>query len=236
MRIIVCDDDENMQFLIQQWTEKILAGQSYRFNAYEDGMDLLCEMEQYQGEEPVIIFMDIKLKNDNGIRIAKLLSHGFAKVAVIFISGYTEYFEDSFDADPIYFLIKPLKRVTFEKAFEKALKKILETDRKFILISQGKDKYRIFCDDIYYAESSARKIKIHRLSDSIEYYEKMDVLESQLGEDFVRCHKSFLVNMKYIHSVDGKEITLLDGRKIAISRKKSNETKEIVFRYLARKI
>lgn len=236
MRIVVCDDDPNMIFLIKGWTKQFMEGQPYQFIAFENGEELLQEMEKYQGDEPTIVFMDIKLKNDNGISIAAILQQQFREVAVIFISGYTEYFEDSFEADPVYFLVKPLKRVTFDKALEKALKKIAETDKKSILIAHGKEMHRIFCDEIYYAESSARKIRLYCSSDIVEYYEKMDILESQLGDDFVRCHKSFLVNMKYIHSTDGKEIHLLDGRKIPISKKKSNETKDIIFHYLGRKL
>ena len=235
MRIIACDDDRNMLQLIQQWTDEILKEQPHQFISYERGIDLLKEMEKYEGDEPQLVFMDINLKNDNGIGIAKELNKEYRNIAVIFISGYTEYFEDSFEADPIYFLIKPVKKDALEKAVDKALKRLSETKKKYLLV-KGKEIRRIFYDDIYYAESEARKIKLYCENEIIEYYEKMDRLEQQLDTDFVRCHKSFLVNMKYIRCIDGKEITLLNGEKIPVSKKKSSETRDIIFEYLGRQL
>lgn len=50
MRIIACDDDRNMLQLIQQWTDEILREQPHQFISYESGIDLLKEMERYEGE------------------------------------------------------------------------------------------------------------------------------------------------------------------------------------------
>ena len=75
-------------------------------------------------------------------------------------------------------------------------------------------------------------MRLYCEEDMIEYYEKMDELEKELKGSFVRCHKSFLVNLMHVRSVDGRDITLMNGKKIPISRNKSAETKEKVFAYL----
>ena len=235
MRIIACDDDKNMMMLIKQWTQELLENQPFQFIFYENGIDLLNEMEQYEGKDSQIVFMDIKLKNDNGIGVAKILNRNYGNTAVIFISGYTEYLEDSFEADPVYFLVKPLKKEKFRRAFEKALQKITSEERKYLLV-KGKDIKRVFYDEIYYAESMTRKIHLYFKDQEIEYYEKMDELEKLLQGEFVRCHKSYLVNLRYVSRVDGKKVTLIDGTEIPISRKNAKDTKEIVFEYLGRQL
>lgn len=231
MRIIACDDDKKTLALLEMWTKEYMGNVPYQFLAYDNGIDLLNEMENYTGVEPQIVFMDIKLKNDNGIAVAKILNKEYGNVAVIFVSGYTEYFEDSFEADPVYFLIKPLKKESYEKAMEKAVVKITNRERQFLLI-KGKNLKRVFFDDICYAESEARKIRLHCKDEIIEYYEKMDDLENMLKKHFIRCHKSFMVNISQIKSMNGKEIALLNGEKIPISRKKAAETKQTVLEYL----
>ena len=232
MKVIVCDDDHTMSLLLRKWTAEILEGQNYQFISYEDGEEILNRMKEYPDEEPVILFMDIQLKNRTGIDIARRLNSVNKNMAVIFITGFANYAEYSFEADPIYFLIKPLKWNSFEKAFRKALEKISKVEKESILIAQGRDMIRIFLDDIYYAESRGRKIVINLKDEIIEYYEKMDQLEKRLGDAFVRCHQSYLVNMRYVHSVEKNEIILTDGRRIMISKRKSNETKDQIFNYL----
>lgn len=231
MRIIVCDDDKNMLVLLEKWVAEYMGDQFYRYMAYDNGIDLLKDMENYQGDTSQILFMDIKLKNDNGIDVAKILNKEYSNTVIIFISGYTEYLEDSFEAEPVYFLVKPLKKDVFEKAMEKAIEKLQNSERKFLLI-KGKELKRVFYDELYYAESEGRKIHLYCKDGMIEYYEKMDVLEGILKDTFVRCHKSFLVNLSYIRSIDGKEITLLNEKRLPISRMKAAETKHIVFEYL----
>lgn len=233
MRVIACDDDKTTLELIERWTREWMENRSYQYIAYENGIELLKAMEDYWGDEPQIVLIDIKLKNDNGIDVAKMLNKKYGNVAIIFISGYTEYFEDSFEADPVYFLVKPMKKENFEKAMERAMKKLMDNERKFLLV-KGKELRRVFYEEIYYCESAARKVKLHGTFGEIEFYEKLDNLEEELQGEFVRCHKSFLVNMRHVRCVDAKEITLLEGTKVPVSRKKAQATKEMIFDYLGR--
>lgn len=230
MRIIACDDNEAILNLLEMWTKKWMEENHYEYISYQNGWELLEDMEKCHETEPQIIFMDIKLREENGIDIAKALNREHRNVAFIFISGYTEYVENSFEADPVYFLVKPLKWENFQKALDKAVKKIQENAQKFYLV-KGKELRRIFHDEIYYAESIARKVKLYCTFGEVEFYERMDHLEQELGEEFVRHHKSYIANMRYVRSVDGKELTMLNGVKIPISRNKIQETREKVFAY-----
>lgn len=231
MRIIACDDNEEVLKLLEKWTKEWMGDNHYEYLSYQNGWELMEDMEKYRETEPQIIFMDIRLKDDNGIDIAKTLNREHRNVAFIFISGYTEYVENSFEADPVYFLIKPLKQENFQKAIEKAAKKLRENTRKFYLV-KGKELQRIFHDEIYYGESIARKVKLYCTFGEVEFYERMDNLERELGCDFVRHHKSYIANMRYVRSVDSRELTMINGVKIPISRNKAQETREKVFAYL----
>ena len=235
MKIYICDDDLNMLYMLKTWLVEYMEDREYQIQIYDNGIDMIYEVEHSDSQEPQIIFMDIKLKNDNGIDVAKVIKRLNQNAVIIFISGYTEYFEDSFEADPVYFLIKPLKKDVFEKAMGKALNKISKKNNKFLLLRK-KDVSRIFLDEIYYVESEGRKIHIHCQQGKTEYYDKLDILEEQLEGDFVRCHKSYLVNMKWVRCVDHRSITLLDGKQIPVSRNRLAQTKEKVFEYLGRQL
>ncbi len=235
MKIFVCDDDLNMLNLVTKWISEYMDGREYQIKTYCNGIEVLYDIEHSEEKGPKIVFMDIKLKNDNGITVARTLKQLDNNIVIIFISGYSEYFEDSFEAEPVYFLIKPLKKETFIRAMDKALDKVEKKENKFLLLRK-KEVSRIFFDDIYYVESVGRKIHIHSQQGETEYYEKLDTLQEQLEGDFVRCHKSYLVNMKWIQQVDYRMVTLMNGMQIPISRNRVTETKEKVFEYLGRQL
>ena len=234
MRICICDDDVNMLNMLTKWIADYLTKYECKIVTYHNGIDVLYDIE-HGIESPEIIFMDIMLKNDNGIDVAKQIKEKNRNTVIIFISGYTDSFEDSFEAEPIYYLIKPLKKEMFEKAIDKAIEKVEKKQEKFLLLKK-KDVSRIFLDDIYYVESEGRKIHIHCQQGKTECYEKLDMLEEKLEGNFVRCHKSYLVNMKWIKSVDNRVVTLMNNMQIPISRKQLTNTKESVLGYLGRQM
>ena len=84
-----------------------------------------------------------------------------------------------------------------------------------------------------YLESQGRKLVIY-LADGkkIEIYEKMDAIHEQLGGSFIRSHKSFLINMKYITERTNKEFYLSDGKVLPISKPNLKEAKIKFISYL----
>lgn len=77
-------------------------------------------------------------------------------------------------------------------------------------------------DDILYIESRAKKVEIHTVGtrESMEIYAAMKALEEQLGQDFYRCHRTCIVNMAYIAEYGKDDITLTNGDKVYMAKKK----------------
>ena len=206
MKISICDDSLDILNLLKEWVEEF-AGESE------------CQIQLY----------------DNGIDVAKVIKKYKKDTIIIFISGYSEYFEKSFEADPVYFLVKPLKKETFTKAMEKAFEKLTSKEKKYLVLRKT-EVIRIPLDDIVYIESEGRKIHIHCSKEILSYYEKLDCLEKQVENDFVRCHKSYLVNMKWIRRVNSKLVILTNGMELPVSRNKLMDTKDKVFEYFGRQL
>lgn len=76
--------------------------------------------------------------------------------------------------------------------------------------------------DILYIESRAKKVEIHILGavQSIEIYAAMDALGEQLGSDFYRCHRAYLVNMAHIAEYGNDSVTLVGGDKVPLAKKR----------------
>ena len=193
------------------------------------------EIEENRLEEPEIFIINIEEDEEKRISLAKKLKTSSNNVAIIFISQSMEYFETAFEAEPVYILLKPLKAELLEKALKKAVQKVAEAKKPYLVL-KGKHLRRIFLEDIYYIESEARKLRLHCVYGMVEHYGRLDEIEENIQDEFVRCHKSYLVNMRYVSSVEGKEIMLLDGSTIPISRSKAIVCKKIITEFLERKI
>ena len=84
--------------------------------------------------------------------------------------------------------------------------------------------------EILYIESRAKKVEIHTkgAAQAIEIYAAMDELEGQLGENFYRCHRAYIVNMDCITEYDGESITLMGGDRVYLTKKKYGKLKSQV--------
>lgn len=100
-----------------------------------------------------------------------------------------------------------------------------------ILVSNKGALYRISCADIVYAESNKRVVNIVSQEKTYTIYMKMDQLEELVEQGFVRCHKSYLVNMLYIKYFSAEGIILENGKKIPVSRAKYRNAKECIEKF-----
>lgn len=237
MKVIICDDDGLMAQTLESWTKEYMKEEVVEIHSFLHGKDVLWFMEDVAQEEQVIVLMDIKLEDGNGIEIVKKLRKINSNCFTIFISGYTEYVEDSFEADPIYYLLKPCTKDKFFRAMDKAVIRLQESEKKSICFSINGSLKRVFVDEIIYAESHGRKILLHTKNEAFEYYGKLKGLDEDLvGYPFVWCHKSFLVNINHVRMIVKNELVLLDGTVVPISRTKLSETKEKVFKFFGEQL
>lgn len=108
---------------------------------------------------------------------------------------------------------------TCSKGISKSASK-KQNEPKEVLVHSGKTTRSILSDDIYYIESSNRKVILYLQHEKIEYYDKISELESRLKPDFFRIHKGYLVNMKYVEQYDRTEVRMKNGDSLLISKYK----------------
>ena len=152
---------------------------------------------------------------------------------VIYLTGTIQYATAIFQTDPTYFLTKPIDESKLIEASEKAIAGI-ENDRSdSILIRTNGSELLICKKKIIYVESRGRKLIVH-LNDGneITVYAKMDAVQERLGTCFVRSHRSFLINMKYIVERNNTAFCLSNGVVLPISKSNLKKAKTAFAAYL----
>ena len=175
-------------------------------------------------KEPInVLIMDIELGEMK--EIVAVMKQYFMDVKVIFIIGYwKDYVEKLFLwIKPFGILGKPVDEDVFITLLMQAYKLQAIEQNKTLPIQFKHNISNIPIDTIRYIESDKRRVYIYTESGIECCYRSLDELESRLPDYFLRCHKSFLVNMKKIERFNNSEIILYTGEKIRVSRNKNIE-------------
>lgn len=228
INIAICDDDKDFTVIVEQLLRRIAA---------EQGLDIHCEVF-FDGSAIVkavreqqiyfdLIYLDIEMKDMDGISAALALREAEISALLVYISLHEEYLKELFLTEPFRFLSKPIDEASFLDVFLSACERIRQRTGYFTY-SYKKSLTRIPFGQITYFESRGRIITIHlpewdtktpHLRQTF-FYGKMNDIEKQvagLNGRFLRVHQSFLVNFDYIKTMSATEIEMLDGSTIQIS-------------------
>lgn len=184
-------------------------------NTFSNPMEALMSLKT----NPVdLIFLDIQMPQLNGIQFMQLLQN---QALVIIISAYQEYAIEGFEHNVVDYLLKPVAFERFYKSVEKAYnikdytKKIerpydtYPSTGGYIFIKVETKMVRVELDDILFIEGLKNYVSIYTKTQRIITLQVMKQLEEVLPPNrFVRVHKSFIVALNKITSIERQEILI----------------------------
>lgn len=232
LQIAVCDDDKSMgDYLKQLIMRRLSKDSNYKISVFSTGKELLSSSINYD-----IFFLDIELKDINGIDMARKLRQESGAV-IVFVTALKEYVFDAFDVQAFQYLLKPIDEEKFFQVLDKAIIECRTMKQTEPLVIRINGAYRnIQKNNILYAENEGRKVVLHlKDGQQIAYYAKMSELEILLGKQFFRCHRGYLVNLSDIQSYDVGNIQLKNGENILMAKQKYSEFVSAYMEFLRRK-
>lgn len=235
IRVAICDDEPSIGSML----ERILF--EYRKNnvlqlevdVFESGEELLKSMRLYPEIIYDILFLDIELKEIDGIETGQIIRMQMKndKTKIIFISGKDDYYREMIDLQPFAFIHKPLQEKEVIEKFGFAVCSVHKLQNWFEY-QINHNNYKQDIKDIIYFVSEGRKVKMITVNKSIEFYKKLGDIEKELNEhQFFICHKSYLVNNMHIRQVHAKELVMSNKDVVAIGREKREHVMECLLKY-----
>ena len=230
MNIAVVDDEETIREQIGGFIKR--RNPDFNISGFATGEELLAAGAGFD-----IIFLDIQMEGMGGIEAARSLRQKNMDAVLVFITGMKEYVFEAFDVSAFHYLLKPVGEKKFMevlgRAVDEAGRRKGQKEQQ-IFIKTKNQGYTLNLSSILYIENRGKKVEIHTtdMEEIIETYATMDELEGQLGGGFYRCHRGYLVNMAHIVRYDNDSISLSNGGKVYLTRKKHNEFVKAYMWYL----
>ena len=230
LRIAICD---NNPLFLEELSSLLKADERVgEVVVYEDAQELVSEIERKNFFDA--IFMDIELGNEqNGIQIVKRIFKEAPQIQLVYVTGYQEkYVQQIFlsEGNLTGFLVKPVDEDLLKHYIDKICKK--KEPRQVLQFSVRGKEYLIASDSVLYLESDNHRTNIHTEEQLYSVYDKLGNFISKLPDSFMRCHKSFLVNMKKIRYIEGNLIHLQNGGCIPISKMHQEKVRKSYFSYI----
>lgn len=186
-----------------------------------------------------LMFVDINMPDLNGMDFVKSLDK---PPGIIFTTAYSEYALEGFRVDAIDYLLKPISYTDFLKAANKANKMlnvgktsqtVVKAKEDFLLIKSEHRVVRVNFNDILYIEGMREYVRIHLASQKpVMSLLSMKALEAQLpGNQFMRVHRSFIVSLNRISTIERMRIVFDDDVYIPVSEQYQKPFREWMERY-----
>ena len=233
IRILICDDDNAFSDKLQMQIEDLL-----------DKKSLTANIHTYESMEKIgdpilrscdIAFLDIDFANNDysGLDIARKLRSMRSDAVIIFVTNYIEYAPEGYEVQAFRYSLKSDIFDKLENYLQLSITKLLSAREKFKIQVNG-EIIDLPIEDILYVESQLHTVTLIVQKDKCgkrlkEYtcYASIGELEKQLTPlGFLRVHKSYLVNMRYIKKYQCREIQLTNNTVIRASVKNYREQKE----------
>lgn len=222
IRIHICDDNAPFARSLAQRIKDCLLSRDLRCELIlSHGADEF--MEAMHQAPPDLIFMDLKLQDRlEGYDLAEYVRRLRVNCELVFVTNYPEHMSEAFPFRPIGFISKPPSETELEEILDRYLSYYRSTDADY-LVSNRNRQLRIPLSDILYFESAAHHVNIFRCSteEVVRQLRKLDDISVEMAaQGFVRIHKSFLVRLEMIESIDRTkmQVQLRGGKSLPISR------------------
>lgn len=236
MRIAICDDEAPTR----AYLASLIRAQDCPCEVVEYASAGGC-LADYRGID--LLFLDIELNatGPDGMALARQIREGnsAAQPVIVFVTGYERYVFDAFDVGAFQYLLKPVDEEKFAQVFARAVEQIeagrVQPQLSHALTLQSAGTSRtVPLDSIYYIESSNHKVVLRLKDGEFSCYAKIRDLEAELGDQFCRVHKGYLVNLAYVEGYSKTELTLTSGEKLLISKYKYQDFVKAYLRFVKR--
>ena len=229
MKIAVCDDEQVFVDKTINFLNSLVADtDTCDIFPCSSGEELL---NKHNSERFDIILLDIEMNGISGMDTAREIRRNDKKVIIAFLTNYQEFAVEGYEVNAYRYIVKNQPEYIYEKQFKSIFEEYSQNHKYFEIPSKGVVAH-IFLRDICFFEIFNKEVTVHTMTGKHEYFGKLSDVEKQLKNDllFTKSHKSYIINIAQVESINKSEIIMKNGKKALLSR---NYRKKVVDSYIS---
>lgn len=231
MKIAIVDDEADEQEILAKYIREWAGAKRelVEFACFASSEAFLFSWEDDQ--DYALLVLDIEMGGISGLELAKKIRLQDGYIPILFVTGYDEYMQYGYDVAALHYLLKPVQK---EKLFQ-VLDKLGEREetQMHLIVNAGNEVRRFLLSAIFYVEADGHGSILHTADETVPVRESFGEIERQLlpAEEAVKCHRAYLVNLRYVSAIRGAELILDHGERLPIARSRMKSVQAAFLRY-----
>ena len=171
------------------------------------------------------------MKFMDGMSAAEEIRKKDSEVVIMFITNMPQYAMKGYLVDALDYILKPVSYPVFRQRLDRAIERISSRSHDYIAIPVKGGFRKLDTEDIIYVEISIHDLIFHTVHGDFTTVGSMKKVEEQLGEEFYRCNKCYLINLKYVDAIQNNDV-ILGEQTLQVSRAKKKGLLEALNAYM----
>ncbi len=235
MTIAVVDDDDRQKEylikLIKKWADsRSIAADVCGYGSAE------AFLFDYEGKPVNLLLLDIEMRGQNGMELAKRLRARGDSLPIVFITGFADYMNEGYDVEALHYLLKPLDDEKLVKVLDRYAERKADVAGELVVDTENGSMH-LNPAELMYAEAFGRICRLYMHDGrKIDAHAGIGELRERLSTgEFVGCHRSYIVNLRYVRTIGRTCLTLDNGEQIFVSRRLYGEVSKAFTAYYTAK-
>lgn len=212
MVIGICDDEKEFLEAAKRLITDTAAAADIdaELREYASAARMLADIKA--GVKFDMIFLDIMMGSVNGLDTARKIRETDGEVIIILVTSYADFMRQGYEVRAFRYVMKNDEE-SISRAFREACAEINRVPS--FSFRTGSELRRVPVREILYIESDRRQAVLHTDRGEYRFYSRLDDIDTL--PDFIRIHRSYLINPKRVELFSADHVTLSDGTRLSVS-------------------
>lgn len=227
MYLAICEDEisqaKQITSILEVYRKENMP--SLRWSTFQSGFSLLSAMDQGQVFDGILL--DIYIPDMNGIDIARSIRTMNENVNIVFLTVSSDFAVESYQVDACDYVLKPVNQDKLFRILDKLVKRIIKEEQQGLMVKNTEGGMtKIICSQLMYVEAMGHHSILYNANgSSTKTVLSFSSLLAQFNvrEEFIQIHRSYMVNLHYVHRIAKNKIILLNGTVLPLPKSRYGE-------------
>lgn len=235
MRVAIVDDVNSEQEIIIKYIDEWAKSnrEIVEFKCFQSSEMFLFAWEEDKAYD--LLILDIEMGEMNGLELAKKVRLEDRNIPIMFVTGYDEYMQYGYDVSALHYLLKPVNKERLFQALDRR-STLVQKETGSLILSGTDEIKRVQINELIYVEAAGHGSVLHTKDETVPIKESLGTIEKLVKDttEIVKCHRGYIVNLRYISAIQNSDIILDNGERLPISRNQMKIVQQAFLRYYKR--